>query len=409
MTQKGILDGLRIVEGSAFIAAPMGGMTLAQMGADVIRFDPIGGGIDYNRWPVTRDGKSLYWPGLNKHKRSIQVDIRRPEGREIVKRLINAPGPDAGIFLTNFPPEGWLAYDAIKAGRDDLIMVNIVGNPDGSTALDYSVNSALGFPFATGPANWSGPVNHVLPAWDCLCALTAANAILAAERHRARSGAGQYVRISLADIGLAITGMLGFIAEIQVNGQERPMSGNDVYGAFGRDFKTGDGRHVMVAAISGGQWKALGKATEMTEKFAQIEAMMGLDFAKEADRYEGRRMIGALLEPWFEARTLDQVRAVFDANRVLWGPYQSFTELVQHDWRCSPQNPMFQEVEQPGIGPYLVPASPIQFAEPGRLPPAPAPVLGQHTDAILADVLGMGSAEIGKLHDAGIVAGPDKS
>ena len=79
----GILAGLRIVEGSAFIAAPLGGMTLAQMGADVIRFDRLQGGLDAHRWPVTASGASLFWAGLNKGKRSIAIDMSRPEGREI--------------------------------------------------------------------------------------------------------------------------------------------------------------------------------------------------------------------------------------------------------------------------------------------------------------------------------------
>ena len=84
----GILEGLRIVEGSAFIAAPMGGMTLAQMGADVIRFDDLQGGLDSDRWPVTKDGTSIYWAGLNKGKRSIAVDLRNPKGRELLTALI---------------------------------------------------------------------------------------------------------------------------------------------------------------------------------------------------------------------------------------------------------------------------------------------------------------------------------
>ena len=79
--KKGILKGLRILEGSAFVAAPLGGMTLAQLGADVIRFDPIGGGLDYRRWPVTKEGASLFWAGMNKGKRSFQVDIGHPRGR----------------------------------------------------------------------------------------------------------------------------------------------------------------------------------------------------------------------------------------------------------------------------------------------------------------------------------------
>ena len=95
-----ILEGLRIVEGSAFVAAPLAGMTLAQMGADVIRFDRIRGGLDYERWPVTDTGRSLFWAGLNKGKRSLAVDMATPRGQEVVTRLICAPGEQAGIFLT---------------------------------------------------------------------------------------------------------------------------------------------------------------------------------------------------------------------------------------------------------------------------------------------------------------------
>src|SRR5512144_1559915 len=102
-----ILEGLRIVEGSAFVAAPLCGMTLAQQGAEVIRFDPLQGGLDARRWPLTATGKSLYWVGLNKGKRSIAVDTRSPEGQEIAAALIAASGDGNGIFLTNFPAHGW--------------------------------------------------------------------------------------------------------------------------------------------------------------------------------------------------------------------------------------------------------------------------------------------------------------
>src|SRR5512143_2676523 len=109
MGAAGSLQGRRIVEGSACVAMPYGGMTLAQMGADVIRFDPIGGGLDYTRWPVTLDGRhSLFWAGFNKGKRSIAVDLRNAAGQELLTRLITAPGDDAGIFMTNFPTRGWL-------------------------------------------------------------------------------------------------------------------------------------------------------------------------------------------------------------------------------------------------------------------------------------------------------------
>src|SRR5215467_5456032 len=123
-----LLADLRIVEFSAFVAAPLGGMTMAQFGADVIRIDPIGGGIDHTRWPVTDSGASLYWAGLNKAKRSVALALDRPEGRDLAKAIATAPGPGAGIVLTNLPPLRGLDYAGLKAARDDVILLRLIGN-----------------------------------------------------------------------------------------------------------------------------------------------------------------------------------------------------------------------------------------------------------------------------------------
>ncbi|MGH3688433.1 MAG: CoA transferase [Pseudonocardiaceae bacterium] len=401
----GILAGMRVVEGSAFVAAPLGGMTLAQLGADVIRFDPIGGGLDAHRWPVTAEGKSLFWAGLNKGKRSIAVDMRSPLGKELLTDLITAPGADAGLFLTNFPATGWLDFTRLSSYRSDLIMVNIVGNPDGSSAVDYTVNPAVGFPWTTGPDTLFMPVNHLLPAWDAITGTLAATGLLAAERQRRIDGTGQFVRLALTDVAFAMVGHLGNIAEVQINKTERPRYGNDLYGAFGRDFATKDGKRVMVVGLTPRQWRSLVAAVGMGDACAQVEQLLGVDLAKEGDRFVARQVIGALIGPWVVSHTLSEVREIFDAHDVCWGPYQTFAEMVTTDPRCSPGNPMFAEVDQPGIGTYLMPGSPLDFSAVQRLPPAPAPRLGQHTDEILAGILGLSGPEIGRLHDDGVVAG----
>jgi len=402
----GILAGMRVVEGSAFVAAPLGGMTLAQLGADVIRFDPIGGGLDYTRWPITDDGKSLFWAGLNKGKRSIQIDLGTGRGRELIAELVTAPGDDAGLFLTNFPLRGWLDQGALAARRPDLITVNITGNYDGSSAVDYTVNPATGFPWATGPRHVAVPFNHLLPAWDAITGTLAAAGLLAAERHRRLTGAGQVVRVALSDVALAMVGNLGKIGEAQINKRERPKDGNYLYGAFGRDFTTKDGRRIMVVALTLRQWQNLVKATGLAEAFTTCEKMLDVDLTKEGDRFIAREVIGAILKPWTIARTLEEIRTIFDAHDVCWGPYWTFMELVENDERCSPTNPMFKEIEQPGIGTYLMPGTPLNFDACERLPPRRAPMLGEHTDEVLADVLGLTDAEIGRLYDDGIVGGP---
>ena len=407
---QGILSGLRIVEGSAFVAMPLGGMTLAQLGADVIRFDPIGGGLDYTRWPVTLDGKhSLFWAGFNKGKRSIAVDFRKPEGQEILTRLICAPGENAGLFLTNFPARGWLDYETLRGHRADLIMINLVGRADGGSEVDYTVNPQTGLPFVTGPTSFPRPVNHLLPAWDCIAGQMAVIGLLAAERHRRRTGHGQLVRLALKDVALAMLGNLGKIAEVEINDADRPKDGNYLYGAFGRDFGTLDGKRLMVVGLTRGQWSSLVKATQLDDELDGLAKRLRLDFSREGARFRARREIARIFEPWFATRMLAEIRQIFDEHGVTWAPYRSVRDTIEHDPDCSSQNPMFSMVDQPGIGTYLMPGSPLAFSEVERLPARRAPLLGEHTDEILLDTLGMSEAEVGRLHDQHIVAGPATS
>ncbi len=393
------LSDIRIVEVSAFIAAPLGGMTLAQLGADVIRIDPLGGNIDIARWPLAPDGTSLYWASLNKAKRSVTLALNLPEGQELARALICG----AGNLLTNLPSaSGWMSHAALSASRPDLIMMRLTGNADGSAAIDYTVNCASGFPMATGSGE--APVNHVLPAWDIAAGLTLATGFLAAERVRARTGQGQEVTLSLADVMLACVSNLGYVADVQVNGTVRPPLGNELYGAFGRDFVTADGRRIMLAAISNRQWRAIGKATGLAARLAMIGPMMQVDLDQEGGRFEARHAIAALLAPWVARHTLPEIGAAFAGSGVLWGPYQDFGQLVHDDPRCSIANPIFAEIEQPGVGPIMANAQPLGFGATGRLPPARAPRLGEHTEAVLTEVLGMSSAEYARLHDRGVVA-----
>ena len=401
-----LLQGLRVVEGTAFVAAPLAGMTLAQMGADVIRFDRIQGGLDHYRWPVTKDNKSLFWAGLNKGKRSIAVDVGTPQGQELMTRLICAPGPNAGIFLTNLRVRGWMDYEHLKQHREDLIMLTVLGNREGGPAVDYTINPGVGFPYATGPEDSSEPVCHVLPAWDCITGQMAALGLLAAERHRRLTGQGQSVEIALKDVALAMLGNLGIIGEVMVNDFDRPKYGNYLYGAYGNEFATADGRKVMVVGLTRRQWDGLCASTGLKAEFDALGQRLGLNLNQEGDRFKARQEITALLEPWFRARTAEDFAQSFDDSGVTWSEFRTFKQAVQEDPDISTRNPMFSMVEQLGIGNYLVPGSPFEFSECERSTPARAPVLGEHTDEILSETLGMSAAQISRLHEDKIVAGP---
>ena len=399
----GPLTGMTVIEVSAFIAAPYAGLTLAQMGAEVIRIDPIGGGLDYNRWPVTEDGTSLYWAGLNKGKKSIALNVRAPKGRELAHALMTASGAGRGIVLTNLPARGWLDYDGLKAQRDDLIMVNIVGRRDGSVALDYTVNARAGFPMVTGPTDTAGPVNHVMPVWDVVTALAASNAVLVADRNRRDTGEGQYVRIALADSAFAVMSHLGYVAEAQINGTDRPATGNHVFGTFGCDFPTADGRRVMITAFTPRHWSALLEASGAVERFEAIAAENGVDLRKEEERYALRDVIEAELAPWFAARTLAEIGTALDAVGACWGPYQTFRQAVAEDPDLSTDNPMFEEIDQPGIGRYLAAGSFIEFGAIPRAPVLPAPQLGSDTESVLAEKVGLSDVDLGKLREDGVI------
>lgn len=399
----GILEGLTVVEGSAFVAAPLGGMTLAQLGADVIRFDDLGGGLDHTRWPLAAGGQSLFWAGLNKGKRSLRVDLRSEAGRELVTAVIAA----AGTFLTNFPARGWLAYDALKARRGDLVMVHLKGNRDGSSEVDYTVNPATGFPWATGPRNLTEPLNSVLPAWDIAMGELAAVGLLAADRHRTRTGEGQLVEVALSDVAFAVVGHLGRVAEAQLESRDAPRrDGNYLYGAFGHDFLTRDERHVMVVALTNRQWEALLDVTATREQMAKINEATGVDLDTESGRFEDRDLIAAILRPWFQRRNLDEVREAFDGTGVSWGPYQTFRQLVEDDPRVSTDSEMWEEVEHPGVGRYRMPGTPLDFSAVPRAAVRRAPVLGEHTEEVLADLVGLTDAEIGRLVHEGVIGGP---
>ncbi|WIM12134.1 CoA transferase [Enhydrobacter sp.] len=401
----GILAGLRIVEGSAFIAAPLGGMTLAQLGADVIRFDDIRGGLDSDRWPVTKDGRSLYWAGLNKGKRSIAVDLRNPKGRELLTALITAPGEGAGIFTTNMPARGWLSYDELRKKRADLIALNIMGTRDGAAQVDYTVNAITGFPMVTGPANHRGPVNAVAPPWDLATAYAGAMALLAAERHRRLTGQGQRIVLPLQDMALAATSALGYLGEAAINDVDRPRLGNEIFGTFGRDFRTKDGKYVVICIFSDRHVDALAKAGGFARAFAAVEKEKGVDLKTDAGRWTARAELCAIIEPWVAAHTAGEVGAVLKEAGALWAPYMTFRELLQ-DKDAVHDNPLFTVIDQPGIGRYPVAATPLQFGAAPRDAPRPAPLLGQHTDEILSGILGLPAHEIARLHDEKIVAGP---
>jgi 2-methylfumaryl-CoA isomerase len=397
VTDVGVLAGLRVIEVSSFVAAPLGGMTLAQLGADVIRVDPVGGAADQTRWPRTADGASLYWAGMNKGKRSVTIDFRSPRGQALIADLITAPGPDRGILLTNAIGRRFLEHETLRRHRPDLIQVVVSGHRDGSAAVDYTVNAALGFPWLTGPEELAAPVNHVLPAWDMACGLHAAIGILAAERRRRIGGTGGLVNIALYDVALAMVANLGLLAEAEVNHVQRERIGNYLYGGFGRDFRTRDQHTIMVVALTARHWNDLMTVTGLAGTVDQLAGILGADFSIDDDRFRYREVVADLLRPWFESRDAGEIERQLTGTSVLFSRYRTVADLVGDRREELTAHPMMVEVDQPGIGRFLAPGSPLEFADSSAQQAPIAPVLGEHTGDVLSEILGLSGAELGEL------------
>ncbi|KTE16068.1 CoA transferase [Sphingopyxis sp. H115] len=392
-----LLAGLSVIEASSFVASPTAGLYCAQMGAEVIRVDQIGGGPDFRRWPVTDANDSLYWENLNRAKKSVALDLGRPEGRELLQALVRATGQ----FITNFPVGGFLSHAVLAEGRPDLVTIRVMGWADGSPALDYTVNNSVGYPLLTGAG--PEPVNHVLPAWDLLTGAYAAFALLAAIQRRGATGEGGEVRIPLSDVAIGTVANLGGVAETLYAGANRPRLGNAVYGLFGRDFVTRDGQRTMIVVVTPRQWANLVAALDLGDAIRRMEIERGVSFAKDDGlRFDHRDALYPLFERAIGARDHADLAAAFDAGGIVHSPYRTMYDAVR-DPALVADNPIFGRAENPSGFTYPAAGAFATLPQQERRAPAPAPRNGQHSEQILSERLSLPSGEIARLIDAGIV------
>lgn len=404
-----LLDGLTIIEASSFVASPTAGLYCAQMGAEVIRVDQVGGGLDYDRYMRTTEGRSLSWENLNRAKKSVALDLHSGEGRELLVEL----AAKTGQLITNFPEKSFLSHAALEARRKDMITARIMGWHDGRQAMDFTVNAASGYPLMTGPEEWdtetAPPVNQLLPAWDFITGAYTAFALLAALRHRDATGKGGEVRVPLGDVAIGTVANSGAMAEMLYRGGNRERLGNAIWGAFGRDFTSRDGTRFMVAALTDKQWRALVSAFDISGDIAAIETKHGVSFAAgDHERYVHRHELFALLQDrigrhdWPEwERRLSAAGATFERYRTM------------HEAASDPQlvtdNPFFgPPTDNPSGFSYPSPGAFANLPAQDRGAPEPAPYLGEDTEQVLANVLGLPGGAIAKLIDAGTVGTSDK-
>ena len=404
-----LLSGLSIIEASSFVASPTAGLYCAQMGAEVIRVDHKAGGLDYDRYMLTKEGRSLSWENLNRAKKSVALDLRSGEGRELLVEL----SAKTGNLITNLPERSFLSHGAIAARRPDLVSVRIMGWHDGRQAMDFTVNAASGYPLMCGPEDWdpatAPPVNQVLPAWDFVTGAYCAFALLAGLRHRDASGEGSEIRVPLGDVAIGTMANSGAMAEMLYRGGDRERLGNAIWGAFGRDFRSRDGVRFMVAALTAKQWDGLVAAFDLADEIAELENELNVRFADgDRPRFEHRHRLFELFGTRSQTYDWHALSDRLTQHGTTFERYRTMHEAA-NDAELVTENPLF--------GPS--PANPSGFEYPAtrsfaNIPtldaglPRAAPYLGQHTEEVLADRLGLASGAIGDLVDRGIARLSDK-
>ena len=404
-----LLANLSIVEVSSFVASPTAGLYCAQMGAEVIRVDQIGGGLDYDRYMQTAEGRSLAWENLNRAKKSVALDLRSGEGRELCVELARATGQ----LITNLPEKSFLGHAAVAEGRPDLVSVRIMGWHDGRQAMDFTVNAASGYPLMTGPAEWdmetAPPVNQVLPAWDFITGAYCAFALMAALHHRAATGEGSEVRVPLGDVALGTVANSGAMAEMLYRGADRERLGNAIWGALGRDFASRDGKRFMVAVLTAKQWTAMVEALDVAAPIAALETDVGVSFAhSDRNRFEHREALFAIVQEAAGCEDYAVLARRLAAAGATFERYRTMHEAA-NDPVLVADNPLFGPSPANPSG-FDYPAARSFANLPGRAAgaPAPAPYLGQHSEEVLAGRLGLPSGAIAALVDRGVVARSDE-
>jgi len=404
-----LLNGLKIIEVSSFVASPTAGLYCAQMGAEVIRIDDRRGGLDYKRYMMTAEGRSLSWENLNRAKKSVALDLQTAEGRELAVQLAQATGQ----VITNLPVNSFMAHDQLAAGRADLVSVRIMGWHDGRQAMDFTVNAASGYPLMTGPEDWdvetAPPVNQILPAWDFITGAYCAFALLAGLRHRDATGEGSELRVPLGDVAIGTAFNAGAGPEMLYRGADRERIGNAIWGAFGRDFRSRDGHRFMVAALTPKQWKATVEAFDLIDAVAGLEAELGVSFlASDHWRFVHRHRLFDLFQQAAEMLDYADLAARLTGAGATFERYRTMHEMTT-DPDLVTHNPLFGPSPANPSG-FAYPATRSFANIPGRQAgdPKAAPYLGQHSEEVLTERLGLSSGQIATLIDRGVVATSDK-
>jgi crotonobetainyl-CoA:carnitine CoA-transferase CaiB-like acyl-CoA transferase len=390
----GALDGFRIIDLTQMVSGPMATMMLADQGADVIKVEPPNAGDLTRALAGRRRGMSSPFAVINRNKRSIAIDLKTPRGLELVKGLVAG----ADVFVQNFRPGAaerlGLGEPVLRAINRQLVYVSISGFGESGPYVhkrtyDPVIQALSGLASIQGdPGGRPRMIRVIVP--DKVTALTAAQAITAALLARERTGKGQHVRLAMLDAVVAFHWPESMASYTFVDTQHvvtRPLNTRDLV------FETADG-YITCGAISDSEWEGLCRALKHLEWLDDERFKTPGGRVKYAD---ARLELAAEV---LKRRTSAEWLARLDAEQVPCAPILTRDELLTDSQIAA--NGMIVESTHPHAGAMRQPRPAARFAETPSSLRTFAPILGEHTDAVLAEV-GFSPDEIAELRTANVV------
>ncbi|OIK09146.1 CoA transferase [Bacillus sp. MUM 116] len=400
---SGALEGIKVLDLTRVLAGPNCTMILADLGAEVIKVEAPGGSDETRGWgPPFQNGVSAYYLCANRNKRSLTVDLKSEEGRDIIRELAK----EADVLIHNFKSgsmEKWfLDYDSLKKRNPRLVYCSITGFGESGPlshlpGYDYIIQGMSGLMSITGNQE-SGPIKIGVAMVDILTGLYSAIAIEAALLEREKSGEGQKIDMSLMDS--AVSSLANVASNYLISGNVPQRLGNDHPNIVPYSiFKTMDGEIII--------------AVGNDRQFSALCSLMGIPEIAEDEKYrtnkarvENRKVLTKILENQLQLKPSDDWMELFSKNNIPCGPIQNMDQVFNHPQVIA--RDMVVQVDHPEAGSVKLVGSPIKLSRTGTKVERHPPMPGEHTIEILQDA-GYTSEEISLLIEEKIIdAGSNK-
>ena len=397
MTISGPLSGYRVIELGQLLAGPFAGCMLGYFGAEVIKIEPPNGGDPIRNWREVKDGTSLWWHSLARNKKSVTIDLKSPQGIELVKNLIES----ADVVIENFRPgvvEKWgIGPDEFKQSNPGLVYARISGygqtGPYASKPGFASVCEGMsGFRYVNGHPD-QAPVRPNLSIGDTISGIHAALGICIALLEKQKSGSGQVVDVALYESMFNL--MEAVIPEYDGAGVVREPSGSTVTGIVPTNtYRCSDGKFVVIGGNGDSIFQRLMIAAEHPEMASDPE------LATNLGRVEHEVEIDQALSSWCAQHDSAQILKSLDESRVPGGPIYNVVDMV-NDEHFNARG-LFETVEINGQ-PLKIPAILPKLDKTPGSTRWPGPELGKHNAEVLGEVLGLSDEKMKQLSSNGVI------